>query len=406
MNWVKNLRLSVHALSRARTRTVLSSSGMAIGIAAMVTLLGLSNGAERSFKAALEEMGKNLLAVGAERTRAGALRGAGREVETLTTADARAIAEVVEGVERAAPIALAQLEARYGRRSRRTTVIGTTSDFRLTNNQILSSGRFLDDLDLAGLARVAVIGSDVKETLFGAAAPVGQRLLIGGTPFTVIGVLEEKGLDPTGSTQDDRILVPVSTAQKRLLKVDHVDRIFVQAVSIERIGAAREGVRALLRARHGILDDDAVDDFSIRDQNAVLAAIAASDRSLSRLLLALAILTLGLGGIGLLGVALLSVRERQGEIGLRLAVGAMPHHVLIQFLSETVMTALFGALSGLAIGGVATILGERLIGWRLVVTWDALLYPFLISLAIALVSGTWPAARASKLDPIVALRTE
>lgn len=405
MNWSKCLRLSLRALRRARARTVLSASGVAIGIGTTVALIGLGNGAERSFRSSLEEMGKNLLSVSAERTKTGALRGASREYETLTLADSNAIAEDVKSVERTAPLAMAQLVARHGRRARSTTVIGTTAEFRLTNNQILSAGRFLDDLDDAGLARVAVIGSEVERDLFEGDPALGRGLLIERMPFTVVGVLEEKGIDPTGSPQDDRVLIPVSTAQKRLLKVDYVDRIFVQAVSSEAMDAAMRDVRQLLRARHGI-EGAAADDFSIRDQNAVLAAIAETDRSLSRLLLWLAILTTGLGGIGLLAVFLLSVRERSGEIGLRLAVGAMPHQVLVQFLSESVLTALFGGVSGLAIGGSAIILGERLIGWRLELTWDAVLYPFLITLALALVSGTWPAARAARVDPIVALRSE
>ncbi len=397
----RNLQLSLRALTRHPWRTLLAASSLSIGIAAVVLLAGAGGGAEREFQEALEEMGKNLLAVSPERGESGPLRGSGRQVETLTLADWRAITGEPT-VERAAPIAMRQLEVRHGKRTLSSTVFGTTPEFRLTNNQRLAAGRFLDRGDVADHARVAVIGAHLVRELFAGEQPLGERMLVAGMPFVVIGILEEKGTDPTGAEQDNRILVPVLTAQRRLLNVDYLDRIFVQAVSKEALGVAEAKIRALLRARH----DASSDDFTVRTQAALLETLEQTDRSFSLLVGGLAALTLGLASIGLLAVSLLSVKGRQGEIGLRLAVGARPRHVFVQFLAETGVVAVLGAAFGLLAGGCGIIVGERLLGWRLALTWQAAVYPFLISLGIAIVFGAYPALRAARLDPIVALRSQ
>ncbi len=415
----RNVRLSIRALARRRWRTLLAASSLSIGIAAVVLLAGAGGGAERAFAEALEEMGKNLLAVSPERGESGALRGAGRQVETLTLDDWRALSSQVDGALRAAPIAMRQLEVRHGKRTLSTTVFGTTPEFQLTNNQRLAAGRFLDrdDVDLVAFAplrgnqaRVAVIGSHVVRELFAGEQPLGERLQVAGTPFVVIGILEEKGTDPTGAEQDNRILIPIRAAQRRLMNVDYLDRIFVQAVSKEALSPVAERIRALLRARHDLdeasTDTASSDDFTVRTQAALLETLEQADRSFSVLVGGLAALTLGLASIGLLAVSLLSVKERQGEIGLRLAVGARPLHVLLQFLTETAMVAVLGAAFGLLAGGCGIIVGERLLGWRLALTWQAAAYPFLLSLGIALVFGAYPALRAARLDPIVALRSQ
>ncbi len=411
----RGLRLPIAALARHRWRTLLTASSLSIGIAAVVMLLGAGGGAERAFRQALEEMGKNLLAVSPERGESGALRGAGRLVETLTLADWRAISDQLSSVERAAPLVMQQLDLRHGKRTLSSTVFGTTPEFQLTNNQRLAAGRFLDHGDVDDLARVAVIGAHVVRELFAGEQPLGERLLVAGVPFIVVGVLREKGTDPTGAEQDNRILLPIRTAQRRLMDrsvvgPDYLDRIFVQAVSQEALGRAEEAVRALLRARHESAQVSSAtassDDFTVRTQAALLATLDDTDRSFSLLIGGLAALTLGLASVGLLAVSLLSVKERHAEIGLRLAVGALPSQVFLQFLAEAKVVAVLGAAAGLLAGGSGIIVGERLIGWRLALTWQAAVYPFLISLGIAVVFGAYPALRAARLDPIVALRSQ
>ncbi len=404
MRWTRNINLSVRALNRARTRTLLSASSMTVGIAAMFILFSLAAGAEKAFEDALSSMGKNLLAVGSVRKETDALRGQGRRYRTLTLDDWRALRDEVEGVERAAPIAMNNFELRYGRDASTATVIGTTPEFRYSNVHHPSAGRFIDDDDVRNLSRVAVIGAQIAKELFHGEQPIGERVLIAGAPFEVIGVLQAKGVDAGGMPQDDKVLVPVTTAMRRLLNVDYVDRIFVQAQSRDLIGTVTRGIADLLRQRHALEISNQSDDFTIRDQAQLVRTVRRSDETMQRFLGGLSVLLLALACIGLLAVSLLSVRERHAEIGLRLAVGALPRQIMAQFLSEAAMIAVLGALSGLFVGGIGIILGQWLMGWQTEVTGMNALYTMLIPLGLSLLAGAYPALRAARLDPMYALR--
>jgi len=377
---------------------------MTIGIAAVFILFSLGAGAEKAFESALSSMGKNLLAVGSVRKETGALRGQGQRFRTLTMGDWQAIISEVDGVERAAPIAMKNFDVRYGGRANNVTVIGTSTEYRYSNVHHPAAGRFFDEIDLETQARVAVIGPQIARELFFGEQPIGERLLIGGAPFEVIGVLQKKGTDAGGIPQDDKILVPVTTAMRRLLNVDYIDRIFVQAESRDQVADVINGVRDLLRQRHALDTSAASDDFTIRDQTELVKTIRRSDVTMQKFLRGLSTLLLGLASAGLLAVTLLSVKERHAEIGLRLAVGALPRHVMLQFLAEAVMIALLGAVSGLLLGGIGITLGQWALGWQMQITGLNTLYTMLIPLVLALLAGAYPAMRAARLDPIRALR--
>ncbi len=377
---------------------------MTVGIAAMFMLMSLAAGTEKTFEDALSSMGRNLLAVGSVRRETDALRGQGRRVQTLTLDDWRALSNEVAGVERAAPIAMNSFNLRYGGEETGATVIGTTPEFRVSNVMYPSEGRFIDDFDVQNQSRVAVIGSVIAKELFHGEQPIGETVLIAGAPFEVIGVLQSKGADAGGMAQDDKVLVPVTTAMRRLLNVDFVDRIFVQAQSRELVDEVIRGITDVLRQRHGLGKANKLNDFTIRDQAELVRTVRRSDDTMQSFLGGLSALLLALACIGLLAVSLLSVRERHAEIGLRLAVGALPRQVMAQFLSEAVMIAVLGALSGLFVGGIGIILGQWLMGWQIEVTGLNTLYSMLIPLGLALVSGAYPALRAARLDPIQALR--
>ena len=404
MRWIRNAGFSLRALNRARTRTILSACSMTIGIAAMFILFSLGAGAEKAFESALSSMGKNLLAVGSVRRETDALRGQGQRFRTLTMGDWQAILTQVDGVKRAAPIVMSNFDVRYGGRAKNFTVIGTTTEYRYSNVHHPAAGRFFDEIDLENQARVAVIGPQIARELFFGEQPIGESLLIGGAPYEVIGVLQKKGTDAGGIPQDDKILVPVTTAMRRLLNVDYIDRIFVQAASRDQIAGVISDVRGLLRQRHALDISGMRDDFTIRDQAELVRTIRRSDATMQRFLRGLSTLLLGLASAGLLAVTLLSVRERHAEIGLRLAVGALPRHVMLQFLAEAMMIALLGAISGLLLGGIGIILGQWLMGWQMQITGLNTLYTTLIPLALALLAGAYPAMRAARLDPIRALR--
>jgi putative ABC transport system permease protein len=404
MKWAKNLRFSVRALNRARSRALLSISGVAIGIAAVAILIGAGAGAERAFQQNLEKLGENLLAVNAARTETDALRGASTMYETLTLQDWERIQDL-PSVKRAAPVADGGRTLRVGRLAQSFTIIGTTPEFQEAKKFELVAGRFIDDDDIASRRRVAVLGADVIEDLYFGEWPLGETVRIGNVPFTIIGILKKKGLNPDGTSDDGQIVVPVTTAQRRVLNTDHLSRIFVQAVSKPAIDEVHVQVASLLRDEHGFSRPNYRDDFEIQDQDALLATQDEMSGSFGRLTLGLAALALGLGGVGLLAVSLLSVRERYGEIGLRMAIGALPRDILVQFLTETVLLALLGGVAGILFGGAVILLGNQMTGWTMVLTWEAVTYPFLISLAIAVVFGAFPALRAARLDPIIALRS-
>jgi putative ABC transport system permease protein len=377
---------------------------MTVGIAAMFMLMSLAAGTEKAFEDALSSMGRNLLAVGSVRQETDALRGQGRRVQTLTLDDWRALSNEVAGVERAAPIAMNSFNLRYGGEETGATVIGTTPEFRDSNVMHPSTGRFIDNFDVQNQSRVAVIGSVIAKELFHGEQPIGETVLIAGAPFEVIGVLQSKGADAGGVAQDDKVLVPVTTAMRRLLNVDFVDRIFVQAQSRELVDKVVRGISDVLRQRHGLSKANRPDDFTIRDQAELVRTVRRSDDTMQSFLAGLSALLLALACFGLLAVSLLSVRERHAEIGLRLAVGALPRQVMAQFLSEAVMIAVLGALSGLFVGGIGIILGQWLMGWQIEITGLNTLYSMLIPLGLALVSGAYPALRAARLDPMQALR--
>jgi putative ABC transport system permease protein len=386
-------------------RTALSISGVAVGIASVVMLIGAGIGAERAFRKALEPLGHNLLVVNAARTETNPMRGPSRVNTTLSVADWKAIARDVPGVLRTAPVAELPLVARVGGRITSVRVHGTTAEFEHARNFPLVAGRFIDDHDLLERQRVAVVGALVVEALFQGESPLGEVMLVEGVPFRIIGVTRKKGVSPDGANEDEVVIIPLTTAMRRLMDVEFLNRVFVQTVSEKVIPATRSAIATLLRRRHATATGRP-DDFGIQDQTAIIRAKQQVGESMSRLFTGLSALALGLGGIGLLAVTLLSVRERYSEIGLRLAVGGRPRDILLQFFSEAVLISGLGGTVGVAIGGAGIFFGTWLTRWPMVLSWQAVVYPLTISAAIAVVFGAYPAMRAARLDPILALNSK
>jgi len=401
VRWRRNLRLSVRAITRSWLRTALSVSGVAVGIASVVMLIGAGVGAERALQKALEPLGHNLLVVNAARTETGALRGGSRVSTTLRLGDWEAIDREVPGVLRTAPVAESPVLARAEGRTVSVRVHGTTAEFGRARNFDVVAGRFIDADDLSDKRRVAVVGSVVVEELFQGESPLGEVVHLGGVPFRIVGVTKKKGV-VDGANEDEVVIIPLATAMSRLVYVEYLNRIYVQTVSEQVMPSIREAITDLLRRRHAVAPGGP-DDFAIQDQTATVRAQQRAGGSLARFVVGLSGLALGLGGIGLLAVSLLSVRERHSEIGLRLAVGARPRDILLQFLTEAVLISALGGVAGLAAGAGGILIGSSLTRWTMVLAWQAVVYPLAVSVAIAVVFGAYPALRAARLDPILGL---
>jgi putative ABC transport system permease protein len=407
----KAFALSTRALSRSLLRTSLSVVGVAIGIAGVVMLIGAGAGAEQALRKALEPMGKNLLLVSAAKTETGALRGNSRSSDTLTVADWRTIQAEVPGVLHAVPVVGGQMLSRVGSRTVSTRVTGTTPAFETARSFPIVSGRFIDDGDLQDRSRVAVVGPLVVDELFRGESPLDETIFVRGVPFRVIGVTGSKGFSADGANEDELVIIPFTVAMGRLLNAESLNLIFVQAVSEAALPATESSITSLLRRRHWIERDSApagagADDFIVTDQAATVRAQQAAGRPLSRVVSYASALALGLGGFGLLAVSLLSVRERYSEIGLRLAVGGLPRDILLQFFTEAVLISLLGGLTGLALGALGIQIGTSLTRWPMVLNWQAAAYPLALSILIGIVFGAYPAFRAARLNPIVALNSK
>jgi putative ABC transport system permease protein len=402
VRWRSNLALSARALSRSRWRTALSIGAVAIGIASVTILLGAGAGAERALRAALEPLGQNLLVVNPARRQTNALRGAGSEGESLSVSDARAMVDL-PGALNVAPVAERAVLVSAEGASLPAKVMGTTPAFEEARNYPVLAGRFIDEQDLEEARRVVVIGALVVENLYAGELPLGETLMIDGVPFRIVGVYRKKGAAPNGSNEDELLIVPLTSAMRRLLDVDYLTRVFVQAESGEAVPRLEAGITRMLRERHDILGDE--NDFSIRDQTALVRSQQQASGTFRRIVPWLSALALVLGGVGLLAVCMLSVRERYSEIGLRLAVGGLPRDILLQFLSEALLISIVGGLVGLGLGAAGISAGSALTRWPMVLNWEAVVYPFGISVAVAVIFGTWPALRAARLNPILALNS-
>lgn len=401
----KNLLLSWETLTRQRLRTALSLLGVVVGVAAVVLTVSAGRGAERDILQRVRQMGTNLVVVNAGQTRI--IAGRKRQMAAVTTlvpTDAEAIEETLSSVLRASPVSQKKLGVRWQGETTSTSVLAAEPDVLDIRNISITRGRAFDEQESRGRRRVAILGPTVVANLFGHTDPLGLRIRIDRVPFEVIGVTQPKGVDADGVDQDDVVLVPLPTAMRRLLNVDYVDSIYVQAADSDTLLQAEEDIRALLRERHRL--GDAPDDFTIQNQARLLETERTAAASLTFLIGGVAAISLLVGGVGILAVMLMSVRERRREIGLRRAVGATRADIRMQFLVESALLSGAGGLAGLVIGVTAAFVVASLGYWNVVISWPAVILAITFSIAVGIAFGVYPAQRAARLDPIVALSAE
>jgi len=393
------------AMGANRLRTFLTMLGMVIGVGAVILMLAVGQGAQKQVEASIASMGSNLFIILSGSTTSGGLRMGGGAAPTLTLADAQALEEL-PSVTAIAPSSPGTAQMVYGPNNWSTQVIGTTPAFLAVRDWKLAAGFPFTDSDIRSATRVALLGKTVVTNLFGDEDPVGKTLRIKNSPYMVLGVLAPKGQSLDGRDQDDTVIVPVTTAQRKLFGTQFagtVRFIMVQAESAEAMPAVERAMNELLRQRHRIREG-ADSDFSVRNLTALANTAAETAQVMSLMLGAIASVSLLVGGIGIMNIMLVSVTERTREIGIRMAIGARGKDILLQFLLEAIIISVIGCLIGvvLGVGGALTV--SEVSGMAIVVTASSIVMAFAVAAAVGIFFGWYPARKAAAMKPIDALR--
>ena len=399
------LREAWQAMGANRLRTILTMLGMVIGVGSVVLMMAIGQGAQYAVAQTISTMGSNLYILISGSTSTGGLRSGGGGGPTLTVADAEAIAEL-DGVANVAPVHQGTQQLVYGPNNWSSTVVGTTPPYLEARAWTIVSGHPFGDSDVRSATRVALIGQTAADNLFANDDPLGKTIRIRQSPFVIIGVLGKKGQNLDGRDQDDTLIIPLSTAQRKVFGTPFagsVRLIMVQATSAEAMPSVERSMTALLRQRHRIregLDND----FYLRNLAAAADSAAETTRVMSVLLGAIASVSLLVGGIGIMNIMLVSVTERTREIGIRMAIGARQKDILTQFLLEALMISVAGCLIGLVLGIAGALLTNAVTDMVIVISGGSILVAFGVAAGIGIFFGYYPAHRASGLDPIEALR--
>jgi len=410
---VKTLDAFLDALRSLKSntmRSVLTTLGIIIGVGAVIIMVSIGNGAKDQINEMIDKLGANIMMVMPGRSFGRGVSGGAGSLPTLTEDDAWAIQNEISTVKLAAPYVRGSAQLISGNLNWSTTVQGVTNDFFDAREWDLTKGRLFDPEEIKGSSKVVILGETVAENLFPNQEPLGQNLRINRVPFTVIGLLEPKGQAGPGGDQDDTVIIPLTTAKRRVLggrelAGNLVGGIYVKAKSAEVVTETEERVTALLRQRHRIAPNKD-DDFRVRNMAEFMNARADSSRAMSLLLMAVASISLIVGGIGIMNIMLVSVTERTREIGLRMAVGATGGNIMSQFLIESIVLSLIGGILGVILGVGGSFAMSSYSQWRAIIDPQSILLAFSFSAAVGIFFGFYPAHKASLLDPIEALRHE
>ena len=397
--------IALKALNRNKMRTTLTMLGMIIGVAAVITMVALGRGAQDSIEQQIKSAGTNMIIVSAGNWTQGGVRSGQGAAGTLTEADADAI-RAIPGVQYLAPGVNTRAQMIAGNQNWGTRIQGTDIELPLIRSWPLTSGTFFSTQDVSSAGKVAVLGSVVRDNLFTPDQdPIGQIVRIKNQPFKVVGILASKGQGSNGEDQDDAVLIPYTTAQRKLAGITYLNNVTVSAVSASNTGQVADAITSLLRVRHRIQPGDP-EDFMVRTLEEMANVRTEATKTMTALLAAIAGVSLLVGGIGIMNIMLVSVTERTREIGLRLAIGARGRDVLLQFLVEAVVISLVGGCIGILLGfGLSKGL-TRGLQWPTSVSPNAVAIAFGFSAITGIFFGFYPARKAARLDPIDALRYE
>jgi putative ABC transport system permease protein len=396
--------ISLRALRRNKMRSSLTALGIIIGVASVVALVAVGNGAKVQIQSQVAALGQNLLTIFAGSSRTGGVSSGLGSASTITLADAAAIAREVPDVAAISPEDSSTAQAVANGRNWSTTVVGESPQYLTIRDWKLAGGSMFSEREVRGADKVAVIGSKTALELFGPLDPVGQTVRVKNIPFVIIGLLTSKGAS-FGMDQDDRIVIPYSTAMKRVTGDRYLRSVNVEVTSSDRMSSAQEQITSLLRQRHD-LQPGQDDDFNIFNQKDIAQTAGTITTIVTMLLGAIASISLLVGGIGIMNIMLVSVTERTREIGIRIAVGAQASAIQLQFLIEAMTLSVLGGLIGVLIGVGAARLVGMFANFQAIVSVGSIVLAFGVSLAIGVFFGIYPARKAAALDPIDALRYE
>ncbi len=404
MNFQDIIQVAFEAIRANKLRSALTMLGIIIGVSAVITMVALGSGAQRAVQDRIQALGPNLLTVFAGQSFVRGVASASRV--SLTMDDDTALVNNARYVTHVVPELQGSLQVTYGNKNLNLRVVGTSPDYTLVHVYTVPAGRMFTVGDNQARRRIAVVGASVPDELgTSAAALVGQEIQIGGIPFTVVGVLSEKGAQGSFFNPDEQILVPLDTARYRLMGTDRLGSITVAVGDMRNANLAMIEVERALRRQHKLRPGQA-DDFQIRNQSDILSTFEQTSQTFTYLLAGIAAVSLLVGGIGIMNIMLVSVTERTREIGIRMALGARRLNILVQFLVEALVLCLVGGLLGMVVGCLGAVVLAQLAHWNTLISPGAILLALGFSAAVGLFFGIWPARRAAALDPIVALRYE
>jgi putative ABC transport system permease protein len=405
LRWWLTAMIALRALRRNKLRSSLTALGIIIGVASVVAMVAVGNGAQARIESQVSALGRNLLSVFAGSHRSGGVNSGLGSASTITLADADAIAREVTDVVAVSPEVSTTAQAIANGRNWSTTVVGESPDYLKIRDWKLASGSMFTDREVRGAAKVAVMGSKTALELFGPLNPVGQTVRVKNIPFVIIGLLASKGAGMGGQNQDDRLIVPYTTAMKRITGDKYLRSVNVQISGAQRMEAAQQQITSLLRQRHR-LGDGRDDDFNIFNQKEIADTVGSISRVITLLLGAISGISLLVGGIGIMNIMLVSVTERTREIGIRIAIGAQPGDIRLQFLIEAITLSLLGGILGVLFGLGASKLVAVVAHFNAIVSAGSIILAFGVSFVIGVFFGFYPARKAAALDPIDALRYE
>jgi putative ABC transport system permease protein len=405
MNYTAIVESALRALLRNKMRSLLTVLGITIGIAAVICVVAIGQAGQAQVEKQLSNLGDNLVWIEAGGRSVNGVRTGTHGTPTLTLADAIAIKNQVPLIKSVSPNVDSSVQVVFGNQNWFSVYHGVGPEYFDIKNWVVDDGAPFSEDDVESAAGVCAIGKSVREQLFGPEDPIGKVIRVGGMPCKVIATLKAKGLSVSGQNQDDIILLPYTTAQKKLKGVTWLDDILCSAVSQDMVKLAGEQAAALLRDRHHLRSDED-DDFNIRNPEDIIQAQLESSRTLTLLLIAVASVSLVVGGIGIMNVMLVSVTERTREIGVRVAVGATEHAIRLQFLGESVLLSLLGGSAGVVLGVAGSYLIGMAMNWPMKMSLISIVVAAFFSVAVGVFFGYYPARKASLLNPIEALRYE